>query len=132
MDLNQPLPRLMRLRGMVARTVPPDDATITGADQGLIETYNRLRGAVRELAVSLSIDGQEFDRELPVLPPVSVAFGPMNVIESAKDPKTAAATLRSLAGYVEGLIEAVVLEEQITMEQIEAAREAARQPPGFR
>jgi len=44
----------------------------------------------------------------------------------------AATLLRSLAGYVEGLIEAVVLDQEISMQQIQAAREAARQPPGFR
>ena len=45
--------------------------------------------------------------------------------------KEAATALRSLAGHVEGLIEAVVLDQKITMDQVQAAREAARQPPGF-
>ena len=39
---------------------------------------------------------------------------------------------QSLAGHLEGLIEAVVLDQRITMEQVQAAREAARQPPGFK
>lgn len=54
------------------------------------------------------------------------------MLDGASHAYKAATLLKSLAGYVEGLIEAVVLEEQISMEQVQAAREAARQPPGFR
>lgn len=53
---------------------------------------------------------------------------PTVLFELATEAGSAAALLRSLAGYVEGLIEAVVLEQRITMEQVEAAR----QPAGFR
>jgi hypothetical protein len=57
---------------------------------------------------------------------------PTNMAILTSTAKTAATSLRSLAGYVEGLIEAVVLDEEVSMEQVQAAREAARQPPGFR
>jgi hypothetical protein len=57
---------------------------------------------------------------------------PEQMLRMASQAKSAATSLRALAGYVEGLIEAVVLDPQITMERVQAAREAARQPPGFR
>lgn len=117
---------------MAARSIPADEASITGADRGLVDAYNRLRDAVRDVATDLNISEGEFDRELPSLPRASGVGGPRGMIEGAREAKTAATSLRSLAGYVEGLIEAVVLEQQITMEQVQAAREAARQPPGFR
>lgn len=134
-DLNAPLPKVLRLRGMVARAVPADTVTLTNTDaQGLTDGYNRLRNSVRSFAIELDLDAAEFDQEFPPLDPVglpyNVGMGEMQIGTSRA--KTAATLLRSLAGYVEGLIEAVVLDQEISMQQIEAAREAARQPPGFR
>jgi hypothetical protein len=133
-DLNEPLPRLMRLRGMVARSVPPDDAKITHSDAaGLADAYIRLRESVRSVAVDLGADNDEFASVLPPLePPRTPSPAASVLLKVASEASRAANLLRSLAGYVEGLIEAVVLEQQITMEQVQAAREAARQPPGFR
>jgi hypothetical protein len=119
----------MRLRGMVARSVPADGETVTGADLGLIDTYNRMRLSVRDVADAAGIHLGEFDQELPSLPPARAAFGPHNLVQSSQDARTAASALRSLAGYIEGLIEAVVLGKQIPLDQVHAAREAARQPP---
>jgi len=134
MDLNQPLPRLMRLRGMVARSVPPEGADVTYNDAaGLADAYSRLRDAARSLAVDLGMDGSEFDATLPGMPPPRAPYtDPRVVMELNSAASQAATRLRALAGYVEGMIEAVVLDQQITMEQVQAAREAARQPPGFR
>lgn len=53
------------------------------------------------------------------------------MLELSTEASHAATLLRSLAGYVEGMIEAVALDQQLTMEQVQAAREAARQPRGF-
>jgi hypothetical protein len=134
-DLNEPLPRLLRLRGMVARSVPPDNAKVDSTDAaGLTDAYNRLRDAVNEAAAQVGIDPEEFNRELPPLAPAAGlgAMMPEQMLRAASQAKAAATSLRALAGYVEGLIEAVVLDQQITMEQVQAAREAARQPPGFR
>lgn len=136
MDLNEPLPRVLRLRGMVVRSIPADEATVTNTDApGLIDAYNRLRDSARKVASDLSLDVDEFDLELPPLPPFEgehmLASSPRMLPIAKARAKTAATALRSLAGHVEGLIEAVVLHEQITMEQVEAARAAARQPPGF-
>jgi hypothetical protein len=120
---------------MVARSVPPDGADVGSADApGLTDGFNRLRDSVCEIAAQLGIEPEEFDRELPALPPAAdprtTGMATQRAMIAAA--KTAATSLRSLAGYVEGLIEAVVLDQNITMEQVQAAREAARQPPGFR
>lgn len=135
MDLNEPLPRLLRLRGMVARSVPADEAGLVSTDApGLTDAYNRLRDSVCESAAPLGLDPEEFDRELPALPPAADPrmSGLATQRAMVANARSAATSLRALAGYVEGLIEAVVLDQQITMEQVQAAREAARQPPGFR
>ncbi len=134
MDLNEPLPRLMRLRGMVARSIPADDAKLTYSDAGgLADAYIRLREPVRALAVDLGAAEAEFDAEVPPrqAPPKPYP-GPSVMLQLESEATHAATLLRSLAGYVEGMIEAVVLDQQITMEQVQAAREAARQPTGFR
>jgi hypothetical protein len=134
-DLNEPLPRLLRLRGMVARSVPSENAKVDPTDAaGLTDTYNRLRDAVNETAAQLGIDPEEFASELP---PRAAASGrgammAQDMLRMASQAKSAATSLRALAGYVEGLIEAVVLEQKISMDQVKAAREAAKQPPGFR
>jgi hypothetical protein len=133
MNPNDPLPRLLRLRGMVARSVPGDATELTYKDAGaLADAYIRLREPVRKFAVDLGVDATEFDAELPQLAMPRDPIATRTVmLKLGSDASRAAALLRSLAGYVEGLIEAVVLEEKITTAQVEAAREAARQPPGF-
>ena len=137
MDLNEPLPRLLRLRGMVSRSIPAGEATVTNTDApGLIDAYNRLRDSVRKVASDLNLDADKFDLELPPLPPFegehTLELDPRWMSVTKARAKTAATALRSLAGHLEGLIEAVVLDQRITMEQVQAAREAARQPPGFK
>lgn len=124
----------MRLRGMVARSVPGPETKVTYQDAaGLANAYIRLRESVRAVATELGVDGAEFEAELPYgKTPRAPYTDPRVMLELASEASQAAALLRSLAGYVEGLIEAVVLDQQISMEQVQAAREAARQPPGFR
>jgi hypothetical protein len=137
-DTDEPLPRLLRLRGMVARSVPEEDVKATDA-YGLTESYLRLRASARSVATDLGISGEGFDAELPEIasvPPESSLQGPRDLIDTRHNETTkashAASLLKQLAGYVEGLIEAVVLDQRLDMEQVRAAREAARQPLGFR
>lgn len=122
---------------MIARSIPPDEASVTNTDApGLIDAYNRLRDSARQVATDLNLDAAEFDLELPALPPFegehTLAMDHRWISVTKARAKTAATALRSLAGHTEGLIEAVVLDQQISIEQVQAAREAARQPPGFR
>jgi hypothetical protein len=119
---------------MVARSIPSDVAKVVSTDApGLIDAYNRLRHSVREVSADLRLNPGEFDLELPSLQSFEGdhMLGPERMMAMTARAKAAAISLRSLAGHVEGLIEAVVLDEQITMEQVQAAREAARQPTGF-
>lgn len=134
MNPNDPLPRLLRLRGMVSRSVPGDGAKIGYQDAaGLADAYIRLREPVRALATEMGVAGEEFDAELPPHQlPSAPRTDPSLLMQLGSEAARAAALLRSLAGYVEGLIEAVVLDQRLSMEQVQAAREAARQPPGFR
>jgi hypothetical protein len=86
-----------------------------------------LRDATRcdgELAVSLGIEHGEFE-----------ALFPEEATASDHDPisiaKPAATLLRQLDDYLDGLIQATAINEQVTLEQLKVAREAARRPPGF-
>jgi hypothetical protein len=136
MDLDEPLPRLLRLRASLSEALPQGE--IRDADAaGLAESYVRLRAATRALATDLGAGGDEFDAQFP-----EVAGNPMRAparmhevarhgFHNREVASTSATLLRQLAGYVAGLVEAVVLDQNFTMEQIAAAREAARQPPGF-
>jgi len=134
MNLNDPLPRLLRLRGSLARSVPADGAKLGYQDAaGLADAYIRLRPQARQLGISLGLDAEEFDSEFPTIQaPQTPIPVPEVMLEVGSDASRAATLLRTLAGHVEGLIEAVVLDQRITMEQVQAAREAARQPAGFR
>jgi hypothetical protein len=136
MDPSEALPRLLQLRGMVARAAPPDAADLQAQDAyGLIESYNRLRQAVRDFAVKSGATEEEFDRDFPRIDSVSEAFpapAPRILMDYGSKARNAAVAIRQLAGYVEGMIEALVIEQQLDRAQIEAAREASRQPPGFR
>lgn len=120
---------------MVARSVPPDGANLDFTDAGgLADAYIRLREPVRALAIELGIPEAEFDAELPTIQPPGQpsTHNPDHLMKLSSEAGKAAGLLRSLAGHVEGLIEAIVLEQQISAEEVEAARAAARQPPGFR
>ncbi|HEX8205595.1 MAG TPA: hypothetical protein VF587_06005 [Solirubrobacteraceae bacterium] len=136
MDLNEPLPRLLRLRGMVAQAAPSPDANVDQfSAEGLVGGYNSLRDAVAQASAELGVSADEFPAQfarLDAMENVRLGHGPRAHIDAMNAAKTAALQLRKLVGYIEGLIEAVVLDQQISMEHVQAAREAARQPPGFR
>lgn len=120
---------------MVAQAAPGTDANVDQfSAEGLVNGYNRLRGAVAQLSQDLGVSADEFAAQFAPLPEVEAGMGrgPQAHIQAMSAANTAALQLRKLGGFIEGLIEAVVLDEQISMEQVQAAREAARQPPGFR
>lgn len=132
MDLNDPLPRLLRLHAMVVRITPGDDVTLSGPEaEGLAEAYIRLRDIAHKLAVDLEVDS-DFDAELPAHQLPRIGPGPRGVLEMGVAANKAATLLKSLVGWVEGMVQAVALDQRITVEQLQAAREAARQPVGFR
>jgi hypothetical protein len=106
-----------------AGEISPADA------KGLAGSYERLRGSAREIASSLGVDVTEFEQQLP--PMAGSMISRNDLLGSKEVASTAATLLRQLGGYVEGLVEAVVLDQKITVDQMKAAREAARQPPGF-
>jgi hypothetical protein len=123
-ELNDPLPRLLRLRGALEQSLE-DPATIDPFSMdGLRDGYSRLRAQARALAVDLGIDADEFDA---IFPEHASAEGG-NQIAIAK---AAASLLRQLDGYLGGLIQTQAINQHITVEQLELAREAARRPPGF-
>lgn len=123
MEINAPLPRLLRLRGAIQRSL--DSAgDIDAYSEGLKDSYARLRMQARELAVAMGVSAEEFDSIFPE----QVEVAEPNLITLAK---AAASLLGQLDGYLGGLVQAQAINEQITLEQLELAREAARRPPGF-
>lgn len=120
---------------MLSNAAPAPGANVDqfNAD-GLVNGYNSLREAVAKISADLGVSTEEFDAQFTPLAPMQGGFGrgPQAHIDGMNIANTAALQMRKLVGYVEGLIEAVVLDQQISMEQVKAAREAARQPPGFR
>jgi hypothetical protein len=127
-DLNEPLPRLLRLRGSLARSLPTGEISPTDA-KGLSGSYERLRGSTIELTAALGVDVREFEHQFPSMAGSTVNLN--DLIRSKEVASTAATLLRQLVGYVEGLIEALVVDQKITEDQMKAAREASRQPAGF-
>jgi hypothetical protein len=81
-------------------------------------------GVARELMVQLGIDAAEF-----------VATFPERAESQHTDrisfAKVAATLLRQLKGYLGGVTETVAIDEQLSLEQIAAAREATGKPLGF-
>lgn len=132
MDLNSPLARLMRLRGAIAEGTPPRGAKIDQTGLGLIDTYEGLRQSAEELLREIGVDQDELSVQLPRLLRQPEEGGPRQMLNDMTDANTAATMLRRLGGYVGGVIEFVAAQQQITAAQLEAAREASRQPPGFR
>ena len=122
---DDPLPRLLRLHGMVARAAPGDRTQLDYSHaEGLTETYVALRDATRALVADLRIDVEEFDRELEPLEPARPIGhpNPRGIAEASTRAATAATRLRALRGYIEGLITMTALTEDLSPEQIELVR----------
>lgn len=132
MDLNSPLARLMRLRRAIAEVSPPPGAKIDQTGLGLIETYEELRQSAEELLRETGVDQDELSAQLPLLRRQPKEGGPRQMLNDMTDANTAATLLRRLGGYLGGVIEFVAAQQQISAAQLEAAREASREPPGFR
>jgi hypothetical protein len=64
MDVNDPLPRLLRLRGMLAESLPDGEVDSFDAE-GLAGAYERARSLARAIAADVSADTAEFDSQFP-------------------------------------------------------------------
>jgi hypothetical protein len=124
MEMTDPLPRLLRLRGAIEQSIEAPETITPFSMNGLKDSYIRLRPQVRDVATSLGVEPDEFDAIFPA----QVESEDRNSISFAK---AAAALLRQLDGYLDGLIEATAINEQVSIEQLKIAQEAARRPPGF-
>ncbi len=124
MDVNDPLARLLRLRGAIQRSLDSAGA-VDAFSEGLRHSYVRLRAEARKLAVGeVGVSEEEFDGMFPA----DVAVEETNLITIAK---AAATQLGQLDGYLGGIVQTQAINEQVTLEQLEVAREAARRPVGF-
>lgn len=124
MEMSDPLARLLRLRGAIEQSIEAPETITPFSMVGLKDSYVRLRPQVRDLSISLGVEAEEFDAIFPV----QVESEDRNSISFAK---AAAALLRQLDGYLDGLIETSAINEQVSIEQLKIAREAARRRPGF-
>jgi len=124
MEMADPLPRLLRLRGAIEQSIEAPETITPFSKDGLKDGYVRLLPQVRELAISIGVEPAEFDGIFPA----EVTSASRNDLSFAK---AAAALLRQLDGYLDGLIEATAINEQVTIEQLKLAREATRRPAGF-
>lgn len=132
MDMNDPLAQLIRLRGALDASTPPPGTKLDQTNVGLIELYERSRATAADLCQEVGVNPEEIDARMPPFQRTPEEYGPRQMLNDIKDANTAATMLRDLTGYLGGVIEALALSQQITQQQIEAAREAARQPTGFR
>jgi hypothetical protein len=131
---DDPLPRLLTLHGALANSFPEDHSRIAWTDaSGLIDSYARLRLEVISLVEDWGGDVNRFAEQFPELSPATTISpaGPRSQQELTARGRTAAGLLRQLFGYVSGLFQAKVIEDQVTEEQLRIAREAARPPVGF-
>lgn len=135
--VNDPLSRLLRLRGQLAESLP--DGEVQASDAvGLAGTYERLRPVVRDIANDVGANLEEFDHQFPESTggrPTTPVIGLQAARAAAHNQtvaRTAATLLRQLGGYAGGLIEAIALTQNLSAQQIEVAREAARSPLGVR
>lgn len=129
MRLSDPLPRLIRLHGSVARASPKGGILFSHAE-GLSETYMGFRTSARELFTELGGAEDEFDAQLPPLEPAPGggvgAGGPAAMLGRMEYAQTAATRLKTLQGYLEGLLTTTMLTEDLTADQVESVQRAVR------
>ncbi len=123
MEMTDPLPRLLRLRGAIEGSVEAPESITPFSMPGLKDSYIRLRPQVARVAESLGVEREEFDAMFPEQ--VIVDVGQRNDLSWAK---SAAGLLRQLDRYLDALIEITVLKEQVPVESMSRAREAAQRP----
>jgi hypothetical protein len=135
MKADDPFPRLMRLSGSLQAALPTE---VKDTDaQGLAESYVRLRAACRQVSTDLGVSEQEFDAQFPedAGSPMTEYAGIQQQMRHAKHneavARSAATLLRQLAGSISGLLELEAINQDISQEQLEAAREAGRRQVGF-
>jgi hypothetical protein len=123
MEMSDPLPRLLRLRGAIERSTEAPETITAFSMAGLKDSYIRLRPQVRDVAVALGVEAEEFDAIFPD----EVTSSQRNDLSFAK---SAAALLRTLDGFLDGLIEAAAIDEEVSPAQLSGAREAASRAAG--
>jgi hypothetical protein len=128
------LPTLLRLKGVLdaAAQMPPDDI----AAPALTDSYTRLRGQVRDLAVSsASVSTNEFDALFPELPTVTLPRRLDMLVEQGPkleaNAKHASLLLRQLGGWVDGVIATVTFTQRLDAEARAKAELSARLPTGL-
>src|SRR6202035_4040129 len=102
MEMRDPLPRLLRLRGAIEQSVEAPGTITPFWMGGLKNSYTRLRPQVRDVATSIGVEPDEFDAIFPE----QVESQQRNDLSFAK---AAAALLRQLDGYLDGLIETTAI-----------------------
>ena len=127
------LGRLLRLHGAVqaATDVTPDG----NAAPALTSSYLRLR----EQALELVDDERraELDATFPIIDTVELPSTPhprlTSRLEATGGPaaRTAQALLAQLAGWLDGYIAALTLEQRMRLEAEERVKQERRRPPGF-
>jgi hypothetical protein len=126
--LDTKLAQLLVLREMVAGALPERPPSDVDAHR-LTESYIRLRAEARRLAEAANISLEDFDRRLPTIelagerrfrqPP-----GEVQALLSAA--AEAAGLLRQLEGWMNGVFDAIALDEGHDLAEIERARSERR------
>jgi hypothetical protein len=124
METSDSLARLLRLRGAIERSLEDSTTIDAFSADGLKEGYGRLRAQARELVVECEVDAAEFDA---LFPEHATAEGAAMISIA----KAAASLLGQLDGYLGGIVQTQAINAQLTLEQLELAREAARPTLGF-
>lgn len=121
MGPNDLLPRLLRLHGALARVAPNGSEHDSSDGDGLTEAYRTLRESARGLVEDMGIPAGDFDREMPQLehlPEMGRYSRPEAVFGRAHQAATALTRLRTLRGYVEGLLSERVVADDLTPDQV--------------
>lgn len=122
MEMNDPLPRLLRLRGAIEGSMEAPETITPFSMSGLKASYVRLRPQVADVAESLGVESEEFDAMFPESVIVEEGRQRNDLVWA----KSAAGLLQQLDRYLGALIEITVLKEQVPADSMSRARAAAQ------
>lgn len=109
-------------RSDVTNAAPDDKAKLEYSDaEGLTDAYETLRGTSKNLVDDLKMSTEEFDSQFQPLEEVQAAGtgNPRQILKLTTQASTAATRLRTLRGYISGLIMMTTLTEDLKPEQVE-------------
>jgi hypothetical protein len=139
MDASSPtqeldLGRLLRMQAMVTSAAQAEATYKAG--NALVKAYLSLRGEMLRILESDALADLriEFSRLFPTIeyaPPYSPAFGPTTSARLAEVAHDAQISLRSLQGWIQGLIDELTLEQRLRLDAEARAALAAKPPTGF-